>query len=155
MGGRLPGADDLASLFPGRNIHIRPGVNDEQNHMSDETTRLPAIPVRVRAYRLTARGSPNTSRTVSKLRPWSRLLVRFFSLRPIHTVPVCLCNYRIVTTLRRESKLVQGRSYRLSDREMTPESAIHAVSSPTTRQTTLVRRPSFLPSLFVRPILVA
>jgi hypothetical protein len=48
MGGRPPGADNLASLFSGRRVDIRPSVNDEQNHMSGEADRLPAISVRVR-----------------------------------------------------------------------------------------------------------
>jgi len=97
MGGRPPRADDLSGLFSGRRIDIRSGVNDEQNHMSGQANRLPAVPVRVRVRTADSEmGSPNTSRAVSKLRPWSRLLVRFFSFRHVQRT---LFPYVYVTTV--------------------------------------------------------
>lgn len=46
MRGCPAGADDAAHLFLGIIVRLRPGVDDEQDHLSGEANRLPPLPRR-------------------------------------------------------------------------------------------------------------
>ena len=45
---RPSGVDNLAGLFSDCLVHVRPGMDDEQNNVAGKANRLPTIPIRVR-----------------------------------------------------------------------------------------------------------
>ena len=84
------GADNIAGLFPGCFVHIRPGMDDEQNHNSGKANRLPAIPVRVRVW--TAHSERIVKHQLRGFKAQAVIpfvgAVLFVAPRPMHTVPV-------------------------------------------------------------------